>query len=160
MDLSRLESGMAQIKKEQLELNELLRQVFRDMYSLCSAKGLVLECKLSGEPLLIDGDKDMLYRLFVNLIGNSIKFTSKGRVTISSSVAGGKKRAEVSDTGIGISQEDLDTIFDRFVQKTPSSQGIGVGLTISRDIAALHNAKIWAESEGLGKGSVFKVEFP
>ena len=159
MDLSKLESGMQVIDRKRIDLNELLRQVLADMEPLCSQKSLVLQSCLSEETLYIEGDRDMLYRLFVNLITNATKYTPKGHIKVTSALRDGHVTAEVEDTGIGIEEKDLKTIFDRFVQKTASSVGIGVGLTISRDIAILHHARIWAESEGLGKGSIFKVRF-
>ena len=102
----------------------------------------------------------MLYRVFVNLIGNAIKFTKVGGVRLTSVRKGSKVLIEVADTGVGLEKEDLDRIFERFFQKTASSTGIGVGLTISRDIVGLHNGRIWADSTGLGKGTTFKVELP
>jgi signal transduction histidine kinase len=159
MDLSRLESGMDKIVKESLDLNEILGQVRRDMEPLCLQKGLLLDAKLAPEPLMVQGDRDMLYRLFVNLITNAIKFTPQGRIDLASRREGSHALASVTDTGIGLSPGDREIIFERFVQKTASSQGIGVGLTICRDIAALHDARIWADSPGPGRGSVFKVEF-
>jgi len=159
MDLSKLESGALQITKTELDLNELIESVARDLEPLCGQKGIELSVKPAPEKLTLQGDRDMLYRLFVNLISNSIKFAPGGKITVKSYKQLGDIFVEVSDTGIGIAPEDLESIFERFVQKTASSMGIGVGLTICRDIASLHNAKIWAESEGLGKGSTFKVEF-
>ncbi len=160
LDLTKLESGMNRVVMKVLDLNKLLQQVHQDMQPLCKDKGIDLELSLNPKSLEIKGDWDMLYRLFVNLIGNAIKFTPKGKITLKGYVAEGVVMAEVRDTGIGILKEDLDRIFERFVQKSAASSGIGVGLTISRDIAILHQAKIWAESEGLGKGAVFKVQFP
>lgn len=160
MDLSRLESGMQTIETVKLDLNEVLEQVINDMDPLCKQKNIELESDLTSQALIMEGDRDMLYRLFVNLIGNSAKFTEIGHIRVESRLEDGFIRVKVSDTGLGIEKESLEKIFDRFVQKTASSMGIGVGLTISRDIAALHQGKIKAESEGLGKGALFQVEFP
>lgn len=160
MDLTKIESGMQQVVRLQIDLNEVLEQVRQDLEPLCKQKGLDLKSKLSHEKLMIQGDRDMLYRVFVNLIGNSVKFTSKGSVSLSSARQGGKILVTVHDTGPGIEEEFLEKIFERFVQKTASSLGIGVGLTISKDIILMHEGRIWAESEGLGKGASFKVELP
>lgn len=159
MDLSKLESGMLEIDRKELDLCALLQEVSKDMEPLCQQSGLNLAQQIPDEPCMIEGDHDMLYRLFVNLITNAIKYSEKGTITVK--LGSEKKRplVEVLDEGIGIEDKFLKTIFDRFVQKTASSVGIGVGLTICRDIAILHHAKIWAESDGLGKGSVFKVKF-
>ncbi len=160
MDLTKIESGMQEVVRAPLNLNDVLQQVFQDLEPICKNKGIKLESSLSKEKLPMHGDRDMLYRVFVNLISNSAKFTEQGKITVTSRRNGDKILASVTDTGIGIEREFLEKIFDRFVQKTASSTGIGVGLTISRDIVGLHHGKIWAESEGLGKGAAFKVEFP
>lgn len=160
MDLSKLESGIDRINKSRFDINEILEQVCQDMEPLCHQKSLTLEKQLNLEPLSIEGDRDMLYRLFVNLISNAIKFTPAGTISIKSARADSKVIIEVKDTGIGLEPENLERIFERFFQKTASSPGIGVGLTISRDIVTMHDGRIWAESEGLGKGMTFKVELP
>lgn len=160
MDLTKIESGMQKVVRVPIDLNEVLAQVCQDLEPICLQKGLTLKSKLSSEKLMMAGDRDMLYRVFVNLIGNSAKFTEKGNITLSSIKKGDKILALVSDTGLGIEKEFLEKIFERFVQKTASSLGIGVGLTISKDIVRMHDGKVWAESEGLGKGASFKVEFP
>lgn len=159
MDLTKIESGMHEVVRQPLNLNDVLDQVCKDLEPICRKKGITLEGTLSKEKLPMEGDRDMLYRVFVNLITNSTKFTENGKITVGSRRNGDKILATVVDTGIGIEKDFLEKIFDRFVQKTASSTGIGVGLTISRDIVALHHGRIWAESEGLGKGAAFKVEF-
>lgn len=160
MDLSKLESGMDKIVTVPLDLRDVLEQVHRDMEPLCRQKGILLDYSGGPQSLMIRGDRDMLYRLFVNLIGNAVKFTSRGKITVHADRTEGHVLVTVRDTGIGIEKEDLGKIFGRFFQKTAATAGIGVGLTISRDIAVLHEGRIWAESEGLGKGALFRVEFP
>lgn len=160
MDLSKVESGMSDIKKQELDLNDVLRLVTEDIRPLVEQHHLKLETRLSPTPLKMVGDPDMLYRVFVNLITNATKFTPDGTITVSSAFRGNDVFAEVADTGIGIEPENLQKIFEAFFQKTPSTLGIGVGLTISKEIVALHEGEIWAESEGAGLGSVFKVVFP
>ncbi len=160
MDLTKIESGMQQVVRVPMDLNEVLEQVRQDLEPLCKQKGLGLECKLPREKLMIQGDRDMLYRVFVNLIGNSVKFTQQGKILLTGSRKGSKILVTVTDTGPGIEEVFLEKIFERFVQKTASSLGIGVGLTISKDIILMHEGRIWAESEGLGKGASFKVELP
>lgn len=160
MDLTKIESGMQKVVRVPMDLNEVLKQVHQDLEPLCLQKGIVLESRLASDKLMMTGDRDMLYRVFVNLIGNSVKFTEKGKISLSSGIKPGRICVEVRDTGLGIEKEFLEKIFERFVQKTASTLGIGVGLTISKDIVRMHEGKIWAESEGLGKGAAFKVEFP
>jgi len=160
MDLSKVESGMSDIKKQELDLNDVLRLVVDDIRPLVEQNHLKFETRFSPLPLKMLGDPDMLYRVFVNLITNATKFTPDGSITVTSSIRGNDVFAEVADTGIGIEPENLQRIFEAFFQKTPSTIGIGVGLTISKEIVALHEGEIWAESDGAGQGSVLKVIFP
>ena len=160
MDLSKLESGNVQIERVTFDLREVLQQVAQDMEPMIREKGLNFEFSSGPEPLKITGDKHMLYRLFTNLVSNSLKFTQQGQIGIRAFRHEGMIRVEVWDTGMGIEADFLEKIFDRFVQKTASSLGIGVGLTICRDIANLHQGKIWAESKGLDQGAIIKVELP
>jgi len=160
MDLSKVESGMSDIRKQELDLNDVLKLVADDSRPLVEQHHLKLETRFSSSPLKMFGDPDMLYRVFLNLVTNAAKFTPEGKITVASSIRGADVFAEVTDTGIGIEPENLQKIFDAFYQKTPSTLGIGVGLTISKEIVALHEGEIWAESGGAGQGSVFKVVFP
>ncbi len=160
MDLSKVESGMSDVKKQEIDLNDVIALVVKDLGPLAEQHHLKLESHLSPMPLRMIGDPDMLYRVFGNLVSNAIKFTSDGKITISSSLRGADICADVADTGIGIEPQSLQKIFEAFYQKTPSTLGIGVGLTITREIVSLHEGEIWAESDGLGKGSVFKMIFP
>ncbi len=160
MDLSKMEAGIDRVTKTELNLNEILSQVFLDLQSMVLDKKLTFECDLDPAPIPVKGDKMMLHRLFTNLVGNSINFTDTGKITLASRLEDGHAYVAVSDTGIGIEKKDLEIIFESFVQKTAATKGIGVGLTICRNIVRLHGGKIWAESLGLGKGATFKVEFP
>lgn len=161
MDLSKIESGMADIRKQEIDLNDVLRLVVDDTKPLAFQHHLSVEAVLSVEPMKMFGDPDMLYRVFSNLVSNSIKFTPDGgKITVSSFRKGTDICVTVVDDGIGIERESLRKIFEAFYQNTPSSLGIGVGLTISKEIVLLHEGDIWAESEGPGRGSTFKVVFP
>ena len=102
----------------------------------------------------------MLYRLFSNLMVNALKFTPQGKIVVATHKKPDAIQAAVSDTGIGLEKEDSERVFDRFFQKTPATTGMGVGLALAREITVLHGGRIWVESEGLGKGSTFFVEFP
>lgn len=160
MDLTKLESGMDKVVLAEFDIREVLQQVYQDMEPICKQKGLKLEQEVPKSAMVLKGDRDMLYRVFINLISNSTKFTESGKISLKARKDEDKILVSVQDTGMGLDKEDMERIFDRFYQKTASSLGIGVGLTISRDIVRLHGGKIWAESEGPGKGATFKVEFP
>ncbi len=160
MDLSKLEAGIDRATKTELNLNEVLSQVFLDMQPMVIDKKLTFECDLEPTPIPMKGDKMMLQRLFANLVVNAVNFTEVGKITLTSRRENGHASVTVEDTGLGIEKKDLEIVFESFVQKTASTKGIGVGLTICRNIARLHGGKIWAESQGLGKGTTFKVDFP
>lgn len=160
MNLSRLEAGTEQLERKPCELNAIIKHVCDDVEPLIQEKKLSLEKKLSSARLPFEGDETMLYRLFSNLVVNATKFTPLGKVSVLSEKRGNQIRITVSDTGIGLEEEDLERVFDRFFQKTPATHGMGIGLALAREIVILHGGRIWAESEGLGKGSHFIVEFP
>ena len=160
MDLSRLESGTERIVRKPCDLNQILSRVYEDLEPLAREKKLPLKKELSAGALSFEGDEAMLYRLFSNLVINALKFTPEGEIVILSENGEGKLRAKVRDTGIGLENTDLGRIFDRFYQKTPATHGLGLGLSLAREIVMLHGGRIWAESEGPGKGATFVVEFP
>ncbi|HOE68162.1 MAG: Sensor histidine kinase YycG [Candidatus Omnitrophica bacterium ADurb.Bin314] len=161
MDLSKIESGMVDVQKQEVNLNDILNLVVNDTRPLAAQHHLTIQTEFAPEPLAMLGDPDMLYRLFVNLVSNAIKFTPDGgSITVTSYRKGQAVCADVRDTGIGIEHDHLEKIFEAFYQRTPSSLGIGVGLTISKELVLLHEGDMWAESDGLGKGMVMKTVFP
>ena len=160
MDLSRLESVTERILRKPCDLNQILIHLMDDLEPLVREKQLKLERKLASGILSFEGDEQMLYRLFSNLIVNAMKFTPQGSIGLTSMRMEGKIRVLVTDTGVGLEKEDLERVFDRFYQKTPATAGMGVGLALAREISVLHGGQIWAESGGSGKGATFVVEFP
>ncbi len=160
MDLSRLESGAERVIRKPCDLNQILSRLMDDLEPLIRQKQLILQRKLIPGVLGLEGDEQMLYRLFSNLIVNAMKFTPEGGIGVASFKRDGKIRVEVADTGVGLDKDDLKRVFDRFFQKTPATEGMGVGLALVREIAVLHGGEIWAESTGAGKGATFIVEFP
>jgi len=127
---------------------------------LAQVKGLYLKCELPSI-LTIRGDTDQLIRLFVNLVDNAIQYTEQGGVTLTARKNGGVTIVEVSDTGIGIPEQHLPHIFERFyrIESSRSSRGAGLGLAISRQIAQAHGGTLEALSSPSG-GSTFVVKLP
>jgi signal transduction histidine kinase len=144
---------------ETLDLSLLLEDVVESLRPLAEDKGLELICDVPKE-LILTGDNDGLIRLFVNLLGNAIKYTEQGRVTVS---AGQDRNGTVSitvvDTGDGIAPEQLPYIFDRFYRadKSRSTAGVGLGLAIAAEVAHAHSGTIKVDSE-IGAGSTFTVQ--
>jgi heavy metal sensor kinase len=143
---------------EPIDLSTLLHDVTDSLSPLAEAKGLALTCTIPAD-LALTGDRDSLIRLFVNLLGNAIKYTEHGAITISANGSqNGALQVKITDTGIGIPPEHLPYIFDRFYRADPSrtTQGAGLGLAIALDIARAHGGAIEASSE-MGTGTVFRV---
>jgi len=111
------------------------------------------------QQLTVEGDRDRLMQVFSNILDNAVKFTLKGKIIISAAEDNEYIHIKFEDTGIGIPQDKLDKIFDRFYQldspEIPGRGGAGLGLWISKNIVEAHGGKIWAESKN--RGSTFHV---
>jgi two-component system phosphate regulon sensor histidine kinase PhoR len=161
-ELSRIESGELTLKLAPLDIAAVAAKV-KDRLK-AQADRAQLEINLDIPPDLpgISGDTDRIEQVLVNLVHNAIKFTPQnGDLTISSGVQDDSVLVSVSDTGIGIPEDDLPHIFERFykVDKARSGGGTGLGLAIAKHIVQAHGGDIWAESED-GKGSTFIFSLP
>ena len=164
LDFSKIESGKLDLEERPLDLRLMLQDVSDLLLPKATEKSLNLAYQLAGNmPKCIVSDVTRLRQILLNLVSNSIKFTSKGGVTIScqaSEAASGKHEIQfsVKDTGIGIAPEDIDRLFQPFTQANTSTTreygGTGLGLTICRRLIELMQGKIWIESE-VGCGSTF-----
>jgi two-component system phosphate regulon sensor histidine kinase PhoR len=161
-ELSRIESGRGNLKPETVNLNSLIEEVIASFKPQADRKSVALSAKLFTDLPLIRVDKDRIYQVITNLVHNAIKFThSGGSVLISTEVSENSVLVKVSDTGIGISREDLARIFERFYKadKARSGEGAGLGLAIAKHVVQAHGGNIWVESEE-GKGSTFFFNLP
>ncbi|MEA3324741.1 MAG: sensor histidine kinase [Euryarchaeota archaeon] len=160
LDISRIETGTLKFNLESVDLYDIIRESVRSMRDIAERKGISIHTGPEGETLAITGDRDRLVQVFVNLIGNALKFTEKGEIRIQVHMVEGHPEIRVSDTGIGIPPEELDRIFDKFHQVdsglTREAGGTGLGLAICRGIIEGHGGSIRAESE-VGRGSVFVI---
>lgn len=167
LDLNKIEAGHMQWRDEIIDSTELVKWAADAVSGLFEANPDVeLQLNIPEVLPVIRGDFDRLLQVQVNLLNNAAKFTSKGRVVVSArATEAGWLRVEIRDTGIGIAEEDLERIFDKFHQvrekseTVKASHGTGLGLTICRQIMAYHRGRVWAEST-LGEGSVFILEIP
>jgi heavy metal sensor kinase len=144
---------------EAINLSTLLQDVIDSLYPLTEDKNLALECHIPPN-LNIIGDRDGLIRLFVNLLGNAIKYTEQGRITVSLNQNSDEFiGVKIADTGIGIAPQHLPYIFNRFYRIDPSrtASGAGLGLAIALSVAQAHGGTISVTSE-MGKGTVFLVK--
>jgi heavy metal sensor kinase len=161
--LSRIDNGKENLCYSRTGLSELLSDLAADIEVLCEEKTIHFKADLQGD-VFLDGDEVKLRELFLNLLDNAIKFTPSGG-SISLTLISNEEQAvvSVSDNGIGMSEEHLPHIFERFyrIDKTPSTEntGSGLGLAICRHIAELHRGQIQVKSAA-GAGSTFRVFLP
>ncbi len=160
--LSRIEAGQAELKMEPVDLNAVIDEVITEVIPLAEKQKIVISKDLSPDLPSLPADKDRIHQTITNLVHNAIKFNRPdGKVTISTSYDSNSVSVSVSDTGIGIAEEDLPHIFERFYKtdKARSGGGSGLGLAIAKHTIKAHGGEIWAESQE-GKGSVFTFRLP
>jgi len=170
LEMSKIEAGRATLNKQDFDLHRMLEGM-EDMFRLrAEQKALALELNLGQDvPQYIHADEGKLRQVLMNLLGNAIKFSEKGSLELRVHCVNNTEDAQchklrfvVSDTGFGIAPEELETIFDPFVQATNTHQeheGTGLGLSISLQFAQLMGGSLTASSE-LGVGSSFTLEIP
>jgi signal transduction histidine kinase len=164
LDLARLDAGTLDLQFSPVDLSALLNNIAEKFSPQARAGNLDIRVE-APQVLVISGDGDRLAQVFTNLVDNAVKFTpSGGSITIRAVPAGSKVQVEVTDTGAGISSDDLSNIFTRFYQADPSrsggqKHGAGLGLAIVKEILEAHGGKITVRSE-LGRGSIFIVNLP
>ncbi len=161
VDIRRMESGKLQLNLEPLNLRELVEQCVRETQPL-TAKKQSLRVELPEGPLPIRGDPARLSQVLMNLLSNAVKFSPEGEITLRVKATENAIEVQVSDTGIGIKKEDLLRIFEPFaaIQKPSYVKGTGLGLSITKGLVEVHGGRIWAESEGEGKGATFSFTIP
>ncbi len=168
LDLAKVESGRFELESIGFDLRALLEKIIEMMTSRAQDRGLQLTLEISPEvPSGLVGDPNRLRQILLNLVGNALKFTERGSVTLRVELdpgeAPGWLRFSVIDTGIGIAAEKSEMIFDRFTQADSSTTrqygGTGLGLAISKGLAELMGGRLGCVSE-LGKGSTFYLAEP
>lgn len=164
LNLSKLESGTVVFNLEPALGDDIINDSIQFLTPQAEAKEIALKFDRSSKEWWINADNDQIRGVFMNIIGNAIKYTPNGgAVTIGSSVSAGLAKINVTDTGVGIKSEDLPNIFDRFFRsKTKATRGItgsGLGLSVVKKVIEAHNGFIAVESE-LEKGTTFTLSFP
>lgn len=164
LDLSKIEAGHMDIRAEEVSLSRLTKDMDRVFAPMAKQKGIAFKAELAkGCPETIETDRQRLEQVLKNLLSNAIKFTEKGHVALEVSCAKGGVSFTVQDTGIGISEEHQQTIFEAFRQADGTISrkygGTGLGLSISRELTRLLGGTISLKSES-GKGSTFTLGLP
>ena len=164
LEMSKVEAGRVELHETVFDLQELLRTLIQMQQQRADDKGLELQLEMTPDlPVYITADERKLRQVLINLLGNAVKFTSHGSVTVSvgcsqNKEAGLRLEITITDTGIGIRSEEVEQLFEPFVQsriKQAAQEGTGLGLAISRQFVRLMGGDITVESEP-GKGSSFR----
>jgi len=163
LDLSKIEAGQLVLSLDDYSMKEVVHTVFTSVESLAAEKNLELKVSVSPEVAHGKGDQQRISQVFLNLVGNAIKFTEAGEVRIEATASNDNFVVSVSDTGPGLSEADQQMIFEEFHQVDGSSTrkkgGTGLGLSIAKKIVEMHGGRIWVESTE-GKGSTFWFTLP
>ena len=164
LDFSKIEAGRLDMEKVNFNLRSTLKSITQMLSMRAREKGLEFACRLKPDvPSFLGGDPGRLRQIIINLGSNAVKFTEKGKVSIDCGIENKDKKSvllhiAVSDTGIGLPQDKLKTVFESFRQADGSTTrkygGTGLGLAIAKQLSQMMGGKIWVESE-LGQGSVF-----
>jgi two-component system CheB/CheR fusion protein len=165
LDVTRISNNRVELKREPLELNDLVRRTVEDHRSLFEQSGIHLQTSLAGTPLLVSGDAARLAQVVGNLLQNAGKFTPRGgSVRISVGLDGEDARwaaIRVVDTGAGMGPEMLAHLFEPFTQADRtldrSKGGLGLGLSLVKGLVELHGGSVGAHSAGPGKGAAFTI---
>jgi signal transduction histidine kinase len=153
------------LKRRLVDLNSVVETICEDHRPVFTAAGIALSVHLTKAPLMQSIDVDRMEQVITNLLGNSLKFTDRGgMVTVALFVDGIGRCAVVSvrDTGIGIEASQLEAIMTSAAHDSScrNSSGLGLGLPLARRLVELHGGMLVAASDGLGKGSEFRVLLP
>ena len=167
LNVSRIEAGNMEYEMSDFNLKDIAEKVVDEMRPTAMKKGLVMvfrsDCSGSGS---IHADIGKTRQVIMNLVDNSMKYTPKGTITVVAHDDVKKKKMYITiqDTGIGMSKETQEEVFDKFVRAKNANSvnvtGTGLGLFVAKKMVTEMNGKVWAESEGEGRGSTFHIEFP
>ncbi|MDP8264523.1 MAG: ATP-binding protein [Candidatus Aceula lacicola] len=164
LDLSKIEAGKIELRKENVDMVSVLREISQTFELKAKDHKIEMRYRSSPESIMINIDRDKIIQVFMNLIGNSMKFVEKGFIEISAEDKGDHVLCMVEDSGPGISKEDLEKVFSKFQQlghkvvNDPGTKGTGLGLSISKGLVELHGGRIWLESEfGVGTKFIFTL---
>lgn len=165
LNISRIESGRMQFNFVKADLGKITANVVDELSVYSKKKNLLLKYKQSDNHLpLIKADEGKIRQVIMNLIDNAIKYTKQGKITVEIKSVDKQIRFCVTDSGMGIKQENIINLFKKFFRGKGTSlinaNGMGLGLYVARIIIEQHHGKIWAESNGENKGSKFCFELP
>lgn len=165
MEVSRITRGKIELKMQRVDLADVLRHAIETIQLTIQRAGHELRVDLPATPMALEGDPVRLAQVFTNLLDNAAKYTEGGGViSLTAAPVGDQALVTVSDSGVGIPAEMLPHVFDLFTQVDRSlgraQGGLGIGLSLVKNLLELHGGTVEARSDGLGRGSAFVVRLP
>ena len=165
LDVNRITRGKIELRTHRVELASIVQHAVEAVRPICENRGHDLSVTLPQHPLYLDADPARLAQVLSNLLNNACKFTNNGgRITLTAEQQAEQVVIRVKDNGIGISADQLPRIFNMFVQADTSLErsvsGLGIGLTLVKNLVEMHGGTVEALSEGIGQGSEFVVRLP
>lgn len=165
MEVGRISSGKLEIDRKPVALRQVIEQAIESTQPLLDAKKQTLACAMPSAPIWLNGDELRLVQIFNNLLTNASKYSPAGSsVSIDIRIDGGAATVQVCDQGIGLSAASIEDIFDLFVQVhatgVHAQGGLGIGLSLVKQLVELHGGKVSVSSDGINKGSCFTVALP
>jgi CheY-like chemotaxis protein len=165
LDVSRISRGKIKLRTETVDLVSVVNQAVEASRPLCDSLEHALTVKLPSEPIHLNADPTRLAQVVGNLLSNACKFTERGgRIRLTVVAEGGKAVIRVKDSGIGMTADQFSPIFEMFTQIDTSLErsrdGLGIGLTLVKNLVEMHEGTVEAHSDGVGRGSEFVVCLP
>jgi signal transduction histidine kinase/ActR/RegA family two-component response regulator len=165
LDVSRISAGKIVLERVPVDMTQVVQRALQGQQSAIRAHGHHLDFAAAPQAVMVTGDPLRLEQVVTNLLTNAIKYTpTRGHITVSVGVEDGKAVVCVRDDGIGIDPRSIDSIFDMFVQVDDSLDrsrgGLGIGLTLVKNLVEMHQGSVAAESPGIGRGSTFTIRLP
>ncbi len=164
LNISRIELGSMKYYFTDQDLLKIVKDVIGEIEPNIKKAGVEFAFDAAPDTYIAPADPDKIKQVFMNLIDNSVKYTPTGKITVSLAKENGKIKFSVKDTGIGMRPETITSLFQKFARAYNANKtnihGTGLGLFVAKQIVDAHHGKVWATSEGEGKGSQFFVELP
>ncbi len=162
LNVSKIEQGGMKFEMAPFDLSEVVSDMTRDLSITAEKRGIKMSFETDREKdYMVNGDKEKIRQVVLNLIDNSIKYTKEGNINVTVKKSGDKVVFAVKDTGMGMTPEIKASLFQKFARgegAKMNTSGSGLGLYLGKEIVEAHKGKIWVESEGMGKGSQFYME--
>lgn len=163
LDISQIEAGLMELEFREVDLGDLIRSVMATAGALVRGKPVVMREIIASDLPKVRADPARIRQVLLRILANAAKFTDRGAITVRAWPVDGEVWVSVSDTGVGITPEHLERVFERFEQGVVESgrrpEGVGLGLALSKEFVEMHGGRIWVESE-VGRGSTFTFTLP